>query len=576
MHTDYTDETDLHRFYFADFLFYIFSPKNLYIMQKTKVILFICYLVLISFTAFSQKKGLQVLPVETILGKNLINGTDIIGKEFQFPEKIREMFFEPESNFVTVQIDGKRNIGNIIQYDFENNKILWNKTIYYDIQELLKFEKLLILNDYNEAYVLDSNTGDRLSKVLNYIYFANPKFNIGVAYQYIADGGDGYYTNDLMGIDLMKCKLLWKRTVNRAYGWNDFFFLNDSTLLVVAAGLHSINIKTGGGWAHNAVTGKTHNVNNSGSVAGAVVGGILGGIVGGIIGGLIGGGGYYMHIPVYYAATSAGIDVIKDVCSNVLINNDFIYFASQERLVKIEKESGNIIWEKTFPENLNSKSSLFLDENNVYMLNHGFALRGGKQIRYGEPFLAAFDRITGGQKYFWLFGKTAPQILDYKQIDNEVFLLSQNAVMKYNLETGKRISEKIFPKNEFGELVSFSDDNLFLFVKDGFSKLQYLYKLSQMASKDLHIHTAQGAILSVDRMFNVSNTIQYNNFGKKFLTHNDYQLIEKDNVTYIVSNQGLILAELKVTAKAFLINDILYDKRARSFIKKKKKKITTY
>jgi len=39
--------------------------------------------------------------------------------------------------------------------------------------------------------------------------------------------------------------VIWQRDLNREYGWNDVFYTNDSTMIVVAAGLHAINIKTG-------------------------------------------------------------------------------------------------------------------------------------------------------------------------------------------------------------------------------------------------------------------------------------------------------------------------------------------
>jgi len=89
-----------------------------------------------------------------------------------------------------------------------------------------------------------------------------------------------------------------------------------------------------------------------------------------VIGGFFG-GGFYLHIPLYYNATATGIDVVRDVCSNALVFNDFIYYASEEKIAKIEKENGNIVWENTLDKELTSKSSLFLDNKFVYMVNSG-------------------------------------------------------------------------------------------------------------------------------------------------------------------------------------------------------------
>ena len=102
-----------------------------------------------------------------------------------FPDKIRNFFVDTATHLLTVQLNGRKNVGEILQYDLNTKKVLWTKKIYYDTDELLKFDKLLIFNEYNEAYVLDNYTGENLSKILNYIYIANPEYNIGFAYLYV-------------------------------------------------------------------------------------------------------------------------------------------------------------------------------------------------------------------------------------------------------------------------------------------------------------------------------------------------------------------------------------------------------
>jgi len=519
-------------------------------LKINRTINLICFILLFSITAFCQKNKLQVLNTETIVGENLINGSAIIGTEFIFPAVIREVFFDSETNFATVQLKGKKNSGIILQYDLKNKKILWNKTIDYDANELLKFDKLLILNEYNEAYVIDNYTGINLSKVINYIYFANPYHNIGIAYLYLS-AGEGYYTNDLMGIDLLKGKLVWKRNINRAFGWNDYFYLNDSTLMVVAAGLHTINMNTGDGWDYDAETGEKLKPNYTNEITGAVIGGLIGGI----IGGLIGGGLYY--IPTYYAATATGDDVIRDLNSNTLMNGDFIYFASKEELVKINTESGNIIWKSTFPKDLPSKSSLFMDDSVVYMVNHGFAIKNNRKINYGNAFIAAFNKFTGKQKFNILTPKKNGQILDYKQIDNELYLLFQKVIAKYSLETGNLISEKIFPIKEIGELKNFVDNNLYISNSDG-----YFFNLAQF----LHINTTQGIIISVDPEINILNILKVKDTGINYLGYKEYQFIAKDEKTFVIDDQGKIIIEFDVSPNAFIFDDILYDKREKSII----------
>ena len=519
-------------------------------LKVNKITNLLCFLLLFSITAFCQKNKSQVLNTEMIVGKNLINSSEIIGTEFIFPSAIHEVFFDPEKKFATVQLKGRKNSGIILQYDLKNKKILWTKKIDYKINELLKFDTLLILNEYNEAYVIDNYTGINLSKVINYIYFANPDHNMGFAYLYLSSG-DGYYTNDFLGIDLLKGKLVWKRNINRAYGWNDYFYLNDSTLMVVAAGLHTINMNTGEGWDYDAETGEILKPNYTNEITGAVVGAIIGGI----IGGLIGGGLYY--IPTYYAATATGNDVIRDLNSNTLMSGDFIYFASKEELVKINTESGNIVWKSTFSKDLAGKSSLFMDDTMVYMVNYGFAIRNNRNINYRSAFIAAFNKLTGKQRYIKLTNNANGIILDYKQIDNDIYLLFQNVIAKYSLETGNLISEKIFPIKKFGELKNFVDNNLYISNSDG-----YFFNLAQF----LHINTAQEIIISVTPEINVLNTIKVEDTGINYLDYKEYQFIAKDEKTFVIDHQGKTIIEFDISSNAFIFDDILYDKRKESII----------
>lgn len=526
-------------------------------MKTHKIINLFCFLLLITDMAFSQENKFQVLSETKFLGKNYLNGADIVGAELKFPDKIHDYFVDTVNHFLTVQLRGVKNSGkykkngNILQYNIQTNEILWTKPINYEICEFLKFDTLMVFNDYNVSYGIDAHTGNNIWKVLNYIYSANPQYNIGIAYQYLAGNG---YTNELMGIGLQqKSKLIWKRNINRTFGWNDFFYLNDSTLMVVAAGLHSINIHTGTGWDYNTLTGVDgiSGTNMAGAVAGAVAVGVVGAVLGALTGVFI--------IPIPTSGTSDEKNIIRDVASNTLINNGFIYFASKEKLVKIDKETGNIIWESVFQKDLSSKSSIFMVDDVIYMINYGFAYKGNNRIYYGKPFLAAFDIQTGKYKYSSLHDHARGYIVDYKQIDNDIYLLFQNKIAKYNLTTGTKLSEKIFSDGTYGELQYFADDNVFVLEKN-----EYL-NLAQYEPLNFHIHS-QRTILSIDEELNVTNTIRYSRIGNCILNYGDYQFITNDKKTFIVNSKNQIIAELEITSKFFIIDDILYDKRNNSFI----------
>lgn len=55
-------------------------------------------------------------------------------------------------------------------------------------------------------------------------------------------------------------------------------------------------------------------------------------------------------------------------------------------------------------------------------------------------------------------------------------------------------------------------------------------------------------------------------FGKPFLRTNDYKFVYKNKKTQIVNNTGTIVAEIEVSSRAFIENEILYDWNENRFI----------
>jgi len=525
-------------------------------MKPYKITIFLCCLIVFfSTTTFGQKNQkdkLHIFTEEKILGKNFINESEIKGTELIFSDEVYKVYYDAESNVATIQTKGKKNIGNIFQYDLMNNKVLWTKPIYHDDEVLLKFEKLLIHNGRFESYSLDTYTGENLWNIKNYISIAYPEYNIGIAY--MSSGSSN--VNDFIGIDLIKKKLIWKRNINKQYGWNDYFHLNDSTLMVVASGLHTMNIKTGEGWDYNAVSGDGKESEPYIGVVG-IFGGMFFGLIGGLIGGLIDG--------IISTAIDGG-GIIRDLVSNTLMDNMFIYFASKDELVKIDMETGNIIWKTEFPKEMTSKSYIFMDDNFVYMVNYGYAIQNNRRITYGKPFVAAFDKLTGKEKYLTLTNKANGPILDYKLNGNKMYLLFSNDIAKYRLETGNLIYEKIFPQIDVERFTNFADNKIFIFTKESSSDIQYFFNLAQLAPTDLYVYTTQGKIISVDNELNTINIIENGNFGVSYLGFNNYEFIAKNKKTYIIDSLGRIIAELDVSSNAFIMNDIIYYTREKSLI----------
>jgi len=522
-------------------------------MKTVRITNLVClFLLLSSTTAFSQKSVFRVLNDEKVLGKSLIDSSDIKGKEFIFHDRIHEFFMDATTDLLTVQLRGLSengkwldDTGTILQYDTKNEKVLWSKKMAYKMSKLHQEDNLMIYTVGNKSYGLDVNTGDNLWEVKNVICFIDPMNNIGFGYKNKALKGRA---DELEGIDLYNGNIIWKMKLNREYGWNDVFYLNDSTVMVVAAGLHAINMNTGNGWDYHAVTGAEDYT--KAAIASAI------GIGVGLLTGTF--------------VIFTGHDIISDLVSNALVDDAFIYFASKEQLVKIDKHSGNIVWEYLFPKDMGSKSSLLLNDSVIYMINTGMGFIGNRQVSIGKPFIAAFERETGKQKYFVFMNTKNDPVLSFQFLNDDVYLVHKNRIVKYNQETGE-ITEKVFPRKDFGELKHFAGDQTFITNQNG-----DLLSLTVFDSTNIHIFTNQNKILSLDNQLNVINTIESEEVSTCYLRTKYYKFFAKGEKTLITSNDMEKIAEIDVSSKAFMIDGILYDRRDMSFIAIDLKKIIPF
>lgn len=500
-------------------------------------------LLLFMATVYSQKNQIHVFANEKQYGKNFVDNSEIYGLEYVFPDRIHDIFLDTITGFLTVQTRGLskdqkwlNNNGNIIQYDVKNQKVLWSKKIAYHTSNLQQYEQTMIYTAKNKSYCLDINNGNELWEVKNNIYLVNPINNIGMGYKFKNSTG---YTNDLEGIDLKNGNILWKRNLNREYGWNDVFYINDSTMIVVAAGLHAININTGKGWDYNTITGKKDYSGNAVANAFGVAAGLLTGTY----------------------AISTGHNLVRDLTSNTVIDSSSIYFASKEQLAKIDKQSGEVVWKYPFPNDIASKSSIHVNDSVVFMLNKGMAFMGARQLDFGKPFLAAFDRQTGKQIFFSVIDVKDDPILSSHIQNQDIFLVFKNRILKYSMATGIKSIEKDFPKESFGELKHFIGNQVFITAENG-----DLLNLRQSTPTQLYVFTTKDKALSLDENLNLTKTIEHEDLSINYQRIPNFKFIAKDKNTFIINGEGKKVAEVEAMANAFLIDKTLYNTQDNSFI----------
>ena len=500
-------------------------------------------LLLILIASFAQSSDIKILFNERTIGRMIATQEEIKAKEYIFPERIYQSYIDTISNSITLQLcklskneKTIKNKGKIVFYDLTDEKVKWTKKIAYQKSRLYQFDGTIIYTAAglgNKCFSLNIENGKNMWKAETIIHFVDPAAQIGIGYKYGVND-----ENMLDGINLRNGKGVWQRKLNKEYGWNDWFRLNDSTWMIVAAGLHTVKIHDGSGWSYHAVTGKKDYKAATAITAAGLALGIFTG--------------------TYIIAT--GHNLVKDVVSNVYSDSTGYYVASKERLSRIRKDDGTEYWYHLLPEDLTSKSSIFSKGDTLFMVNHGYAFMNNRLINFGTPFLAAFNKETAEQLFFNKIDTKKNPILDLKVENDNIMLLSKDRMMKCSLINGSTISEKTIDGNVSGELKGFVSNRVYF---DATNSTMTNLVLSDISQK--YIITDKNKVLIFDAELNITGDIDFSQLYLAQLKTNDYLLVTNEHQSFILDVDNNKVAKIDMKLRPALIGNKLYSIHEKSF-----------
>lgn len=484
---------------------------------------------LISLNAFSQKNIYPVTHNEIIAGKNYLTGQNIHGQQYSFPCYIYRWSVDSARSRVTLELRDKRANGKdykrkgfLSVFDLKNNKVLWSHDcLSFDI---IHSDSIILRSIGEGSFRLDENNGTHLWKSTYTVFFYNQSYNIGLAY-YMG-------LNKLKGINLTDGTVEWERKIDNKYGWEDIKYLNDSVILVVSSGLHTINLKTGKGWDYNAVTA----INNYGASFASLFAGIVFGSLTGVF--------------IYYAPGSI---VINNINSNVVITEDKIYFSSRDKVVCLDME-GNVIWETELVKKLSGRSSIFINNGFLYVLNLGIATKNNSETNRGKSFLIKYDINYGRPKYFKLYSDyTKAPINGFEIQKDTLILIFNNKISKQLLSDGSIIWENFIDNSKYGKPLFFIGEQVFTT-----SDNSTFYSIVLSDTTKYYIYTESGNIYSINKALSRGNIIENEKTYINYLNYNGYGFLAHENKTIITKNNKAV-ATLNVSENSFIIGSTLYD-----------------
>lgn len=499
--------------------------------MKNTILLLI---ILSTIFSFSQNTNIKVVDKDQILGTNFISNTEITGSIYSFYQKIYDVYIDPLSSNMTVQLRGMSNDklkkrGVIVGYNLRENKEKWSLPIDYSKSRLQQKGKDLILVGAYNSCKLDNNNGEKIWKSKNKIYIIDSINKIGIGYKW---NDNTEYSNELEGINLDNGKVVWRREVNSEFGWDYINYLDKSTMLIIAAGIHKINIKDGKGWDYNTTTGNYLNGIGYDIFTGFMA--LRGSLPG-----------------------SHEDNLVLDVVSNIIEDEESFYFSSIQKFSKIDKYTGDIKWSHYFKKGLPSKSYIFEENNQIYMINLGYAKKDNDPIYYGKPFIAAFDKTTGKQKYLTIIDDIKTPIIRFRNIKNHIYLAFEGKVLKYSIDNGSLINKK----NAQDSIKYIDQENAYL-KKEG-----HFVRFSDIMQNHILAFKENDRIISIDEELNYKEIAECKDLFYCYNQTDKHKFLNHDKITLILNNKGKKIAQVNASINSVILGDFLYDWHEESLIK---------
>ncbi|MCE6992014.1 PQQ-binding-like beta-propeller repeat protein [Dyadobacter sp. CY323] len=458
--------------------------------------------------SFAQSKT-QIAITTSEVGTDYRTNTPIMAREYQFDLPVFRFYPAPNHQMLTVQVRKKtastglwKSTGRLTVADPGTGQIKWQKKLNYTGTVVQQLDNVIFEQKGNKLSRLNAIDGKTIWNRATTAYRLFPEFDLALCYDTPTTGFTTLY-----GINTSTGQSIWKRDISGEYGWQNTDMIADSTLMVVAQGLHTLDVRDGTGWDINRVS---HAKKTDMAKVGLA---ILGGAAGAAMG--------YMMIP--YGTFS---DYYLNISSNILYDGDEFYFAAKDKISRHTLD-GKALWKTDLDQKKTSKSHLFKEGNTIYMLNSGYALKYGRPAALGNPYVVAFDAESGTQLFLKEWEERKNFVSDYLIEGNELYLLYQDRVDIQRFSPEGLQQKYIARIDQDAKMSSFVTDEIFM-------KQDSSYSQTSLDRDHFYIFSEKGELFRFSNDFESSEKVDMNSLYKNYLQTDEYLFLGNKSETRIL------------------------------------------
>jgi hypothetical protein len=367
----------------------------------------------------------------TIHIQNSFGPGEIEAKEYLFPYIVKRIDVDSTEMKALVQLRKPEEKASkvpaiIVYYDLLNDNVIW--TIRSNGWNPIRFNDKIILETYKETLAINKTNG-------NLIWERAGRHGLMYTEKGIAVSGL------ITTYDLNTGKDIWHRDVKSQFG-ADEIKLDGESIIASIDGLHAYNIKNGDGWDIEMSTGKKDEIATAAKNVGLV---LLSATTIALGGGAV----------TSYAKTNQ----FSGMTSNILICDNHIFFAAKDNLICVDKDTGNEKWRTSLPIKKSAKSILLENGGHIFFVNKSYCYKNKEFYRYGKPYIAKFDKISGEQLFFDILD-IKDHVTDVQITPNGYYLVTKDELVNYAQDGSLTAKLDLSDQNtQYGNIYKFIDNN---------------------------------------------------------------------------------------------------------------------
>jgi hypothetical protein len=501
-------------------------------MRLLYTLVFLC--VCFSSKLLSQMQAESIKVTTTQVGVSAISINSLIAKTYNFayslydykPDTITKQLFFSSRQMGEASTSTYLSRGFFAAINTINDSVKWvNESSLYNI--MVTGKNLLLSNEvksvkYNKLHGYDEIRYDAK------LFYSNEKYNRGFMY-------DKTQPNLLKCVNLTVGNEVWTCSIPREENWVDTQYLNDSTLLIAAGGLHAVSLKSGLLWSFPISTALKTNRSFVYSNA------------------------KYKTIQEISSVikTSAEDNLVRQIASNILKDNNHIYFAGKEKLIAVT-HSGKQAWQVDLKNYPTSKMLITKTDSSLILVNFGLATHSNNFVTWGKPFIIEIDPISG--KILTQFDlSNIENLADFVRTDNAFIFASKNDVQEVKPGSTELKTVLSLSEHKYGEFVDFIDGDEYYILKEGYfvplnfinDQVNYFRadnnKIYGIEGEELKYEYHYTELFKLDKKYK-NRTILYND-QKTLITNSTFELLFTINLAeknVILNNKIFFMGKSKI------------------------------